>query len=183
MVENLLRMAFMEGPQGAGKTIATLHASTLGYRAVRGIPSGENLIKNTDTQNWQESLSFLEGLVNKGEPFVSDRSFWSLIVYKMRKRPEQAESAYELGSSIFRKRINGIDHKVIIIFASPETCVSRANLKSPVAITDVLESENEIKAYKGLLARLTDDGFKTFSILNDGMSKAEFLTQIESLLK
>lgn len=183
MIENLTRMAFMEGPQGAGKTIATLHASTLGYKTVRGIPSGENLIKNTTTQIWQESLFLLEDLVNSGESFVSDRSFWSLVVFKMRKQPGQADSLYELGSGMFRKRIDGIDHKVIIIFASPETCVSRANPESPVAITDILESENEINAYKDLLARLKDDGFKTFSLFNDGISKTEFLAQIGSLLK
>lgn len=183
MIENLVKMAFMEGPQGAGKTSATEFASTLGYRSVRGIPTGERLVKNTTSQNWLQSLAILEELANKGEPFVSDRSFWSLVVFKMRKRPELADSFYELGSQMFKGRIDGVDHKVIVIFAEPQTCISRANPNSPVAITDIAESESEIKAYKELVIRLKDDGFKTFSVYNDGISKKEFFSHITSLLK
>jgi len=183
MTENLVRMAFMEGPQGAGKTSATEFATSLGYKPVRGIPTGEKLIKNTTSQNWHQSLAILEELANRGEAFVSDRSFWSLVVFKMRKRPELADSFYELGSQMFKGRINGIDHKVIVILAEPQTCISRANPDSPVAITDIAESENEIKTYKELMARLKDDGFKAFSIYNEGISKDEFFGHITSLLK
>ena len=183
MIENLVKAAFIEGPQGVGKTSASEYAATLGYRLVRGIPTGEKLIRNTTSQNWYQSLTLLEDLVNKGNPFVSDRSFWSLVVFKMRKRPELADLFYERGSQMFRKRIGGIDHKVIIIFARPEICMSRANRHSPVAITNVAESESEIKAYHELLVRLKDDGFKAFSIYNDGISQAEFQKNIASLLE
>lgn len=183
MIENLTRMAFIEGPQGAGKTSATEFASTLGYNPARGIPTGENLVRNSTSQNWHQSLKILEKLVNKNEPVVSDRSFWSLVVFKMRKRPELADSFYELGSQMFRKRINGIDHKVIVILAEPQTCISRANPNSPVAITNISESENEIKAYNELLVRLKDDNFEVFSIYNEGISREEFFRNIGSLLK
>lgn len=183
MIENLVKMAFMEGPQGVGKTSATKFASTLGYKPVRGIPTGERLIKNTTSQNWHQSLAILEELTNKGEPFVLDRSFWSLVVFKMRKRPDLADAYYERGSQMFRGRINGIDHKIIVILAEPQTCIARANPDSPVAITDITESGNEIKAYKELMIRLKDDGFKAFSIYNEGISKEEFFKNIASLLK
>lgn len=183
MTEKLVNMAFIEGPQGAGKTTATEFASTLGYKPVRGIPTGERLIRNTTSKNWHQSLAILEELANRGEPFVSDRSFWSLVVFKMRKRPESADSFYELGSQMFRKRINGIDHKIVVVFANPQTCISRANPDSPVAITNITESEGEIKAYEELLVRLKGDGFKAFSINNEGISKEEFLTQVGSLLR
>jgi hypothetical protein len=183
MIENTARIAFMEGPQGAGKTSATEFASTLGYKPVRGIPTGERLIKNTTSQNWHQSLAILENLTNKGESFVSDRSFWSLVVFKMRKRPDLADLYYERGSQMFKGRINGIDYKVIVILAEPQTCISRANPDSPVAITNIAESENEIKAYSELITRLKDDGFKAFSIYNEGISKEEFFGHISSLLK
>lgn len=182
MIENKVNLAFMEGPQGVGKTVATEFAATLGYKPVRGIPNGESLIKNTTSQNWYESLEILEKMANEGIPYVSDRSFWSLVVFNMRKQPENAESFYSLGSNMFRRRINGIDHKVIVILASPHECISRANPDSPVAITDINESEREIKAYHELLGRLKDDGFKAFPIYNEGISKQEFLKQIEALL-
>lgn len=57
------------------------------------------------------------------------------------------------------------------------------HLNSPVAITDVTESENEINAYHNLLVILKDDGFKAFSIYNDGISQEEFHKNIASLLK
>jgi hypothetical protein len=182
MVENRVNLAFMEGPQGVGKTLATEFASTLGYKPTRGIPRGERLIKNSTSQNWCQSLTILEQLVNEGVPYVSDRSFWSLVVFKMRKRPEMADSFYSVGSKMFRRRINDIDHKVIIILSTPETCVSRADSNSPVAITNLSESEQEIKAYNELLGRLKDDGFRACSIYNEGISKSEFLKQIEYLL-
>lgn len=182
MVENKVNLAFMEGPQGAGKTLATEFATKLGYKSVRGIPSGEKLIKNTTSQNWYESLEILERLANEGVSYVSDRSFWSLVVFNMRKQPNLAESYYALGSKMFRKRIDGIDHKVIVIVSTPETCISRANPDSPVAITKIDESAQEIKAYNELLIRLRGDGFNAVPIHNVGISKEEFLKQIEVLL-
>ncbi len=182
MIETKLNLIFMEGPQGAGKTSATEFASTLGYTPVRGIPSGEKLIKNTTSQNWCQSLAILEKLTNSNIPYVSDRSFWSLVVFKMRKQPNLADEFYSTGSGMFRRRINDIDHKVVIILATPETCVSRANPDSPVAITNLSESEQEIKAYNELLIRLRSDGFKAHSIYNDGISKSEFMEQIKNLL-
>lgn len=183
MIENLIKIAFMEGPQGAGKTSATEFASTLGYKPVRGIPTGEKLVKNTTSQNWHQSLAILEDLANTGESFVSDRSFWSLVVFKMRKRPDLADAYYERGSQMFKGRIDGVDHKVIVIFAEPQTCIARANPNSPVAITDIAESESEIKAYKELMVRLKDDGFKAFSVYNEGISREQFFGHISSLLK
>lgn len=183
MSEFETKLAFMEGPQGAGKTSATEYATTLGFRPVRGIPTGEKLIKNTTSENWCQSLAILEQIANDGIPSVSDRSFWSLVVYKMRKKPEMAESFYTTGSRMFRQRIDGVDHKVVVILASAETCIARANQNSPVAITDLSESRKEIKAYENLLERLKDDGFKACSIVNEGKSKAKFEKEIELLLR
>lgn len=182
MAEFESKIVFMEGPQGAGKTTATRYVSTLGYEPVRGIPTGERLVKNTTSQNWCQSLGILEDLVNHNKPYVSDRSFWSLVVFKMRKKPEMADSFYETGSRMFRRRINGTDHKVIIITAEPETCVARADQKSIVAITDTLESKKEIEAYHDLLKRLKEDGFKAFSIYNNGISEDNFKEEIRRLL-
>lgn len=182
MLENATKLAFMEGPQGVGKTSAVQHAATIGYRPVRGIPIGEKLVTNSTAQIWKESLDILDLLARQGEHFVSDRSFWSLVVYKMRKRPEFADSFYERGSHVFKDKLDGVDHKVIVIFAEPQTCLLRANPDSPVAITDLKESEDEAKAYKDLLLRLKDDGFKAVTIYNEGISRDKFRSELESHL-
>lgn len=155
----------------------------MGYEPVRGIPTGEKLVKNTTSQNWCQSLGLLETLVNTNGSYVSDRSFWSLVVFKMRKKPEFADSFYKAGSRMFRRRVNGTDHKIVVITAEAETCVARGDQKSIVAITDTNESRKEIEAYHDLLKRLKQDGFKAYSIYNNGISAEQFEEELNKLLK
>lgn len=174
-------LAFMEGPQGVGKSLAAEHVSSLGFKLTRGIPTGIKLTTNTNYQNWQESLKILEQIVEDKVPYVSDRSFWSLVVYNMRKNPKDANILYNLGSKMFYKRINGTKYNIILLSASPEDCMDRADSNSPVAIKSLKEAEKEAAAYQEILQRLKADGFNVTTLKNEGISQEEFLKQIEKL--
>ena len=182
MIERQTSIAFIEGPQGAGKTTATKYAETLGFRTARGIPTGNRLIANTEAENWAESLSILNCLISDRIPTVTDRSLWSLIVFNMRRKPDSAELVYKLGSSLIRRRLNGTNNKTLIILSPAATCISRANPNSPVSITDLNEENEEVKTYANLLERLKTDGFNTLSISNTGITKKEFLEQVKEAL-
>jgi len=176
------QMVFIEGPQGVGKSTAAEFLESLGYKLVRGIPTGERLTKNTVSQNWTESVSILDEAVRQKQPTVMDRSVWSLVVFNMRKRPECSDLVYHIGSSMFQRGIGRVSYNVITIFATPEECLRRANSDSPVSITNIDETKSEIDAYMKFLKQMKADNFEAIGVENIGISKEEFLSRVRSLV-
>lgn len=182
MSEKQSKLAFIEGPQGVGKTTAAEFAKTLGFRPIRGIPTREKLIVNTEIQNWTDSLRILDELAKEIIPIVTDRSLWSLVAFNMRKKPYTSDLIYNLGSNLLKRRVNGINHKVIIILSSADICLTRADPNNPISITDINEANQEIQTYLKLLERLKEDGFDVYEVCNSGITKKQFLEHIEDIL-
>lgn len=178
-----VRLRQLEGPQGVGKTTASMHAEAIGFKYQRGIPTGDRLVANTEAQNWKESLEIMEAIVASREDTATDRSLWSLVAYSMRNKPQSADFFYETGSKLFRKRLDGADYRIIIVYSAADICLQRANPDSPVSIKSVEEANSEIEAYSELLERLGADGYEVYSICNTGISREEFLSQVRELLE
>lgn len=183
MVERQIKLVMFEGPQGSGKTTASLFLSENGYKNSRGIPLGEQLVLNCESENWRQSLKFLQETVESDDNFTMDRSIWSLVVFNMRKKPDNGQLIYNLGKSLFQRRIGNTNYRIAILVSRAEECLGREEKNSIVAIRDIEEAQEEVDAYDTLAHCLEKDGLKVARINNSGISKEEFLASLEQLFE
>lgn len=176
------RLLFFEGAQGAGKTSAVKTLGESGAKCSRGIPQGEVLSKNSESENWLESLKNIIHCRDEGGLFVIDRSIWSLVAYNMRKKPEQAELIFRLGSSFFSRYINEEEYLIVIIDVDTDISIKRENKDGLKSRKNTSEAVAEIKTYRDLATRLTNEGFKVLVLNNNEDNLDLFAQKLRSLL-
>lgn len=171
-------IVIFEGAQGSGKTSATQCFSENGYKKVRGIPTGPELLQNSEAQNWRQSCLILTKVAENGDFHALDRSLVSLIAFNMRKRPKEEDLIYNLGVSMFRRSVNGKSYCVVAINAKADECLTREDKASVVAIGSLEEAQREVETYSRLVEKLRTDGLNIISVDNTGVSKEEFLLSL-----
>lgn len=181
MGENL-KIVFVEGPQGSGKTTAASYIESFGYRLIRGIPTSNFLIENSERKNWEESLAILNKHMQDEKPFVMDRSIWSLAVFMMRKRREYSNLVYRVAKNMFYRRMMGTQYKVLVLLSPAHECIKRANPDSLLSLKNIRDVEDEIFAYQRLIDQLNYDGIEVCAIYNQNISLSDFFNRIARLL-
>lgn len=183
MKEGHPKVVIFEGAQGSGKTSATRFLGQDGYKIVRGIPTGQQLIINRGADSWKQSIEIFRNVSNDMSPSTMDRSLVSLIAYGMRVKPHAAELIYRVGSSIFQRCTAGIDYCLIILNCTPHDSLSREDQISVMAIDSLDNAQKEIDTYKLLMLRLKADGFTVHLLNNSGITKEHFFEEIELTLR
>lgn len=183
MKEGQPKIVIFEGAQGSGKTSATRFLEERGYRVVRGIPTGEQLLTNKGIDNWKQSIEIFRKVSKDDSPLTMDRSLISLIAYGMRVKPPAAELIYRVGSAIFQRCAVGLDYCLIILNCTPQDSLSRENQSSIVAIGSLDNAQKEINIYKSLMQRLKADSFAVHLLNNSGLPKEDFFDAIDNILR
>lgn len=182
MKQERSRLIFLEGAQGAGKTLAVGKLGEAGLKTVRGIPDGEKLSTNSETDNWIESLSIISRCLDEGGMFAIDRSFWSLVVYNMRKKPEAADLIYRLGSSLFSRCTDSKSYLLVIVDVEPKVSLEREDKEGLMARDGMTEAISEVDSYRDLAKRLINDGYNVVVIENSNLEEADFEKALRLLL-
>lgn len=166
-------VVIFEGPQGSGKTTCTDFFESRGYVKVRGIPEGEELIRNSNLQNWDRTTSILKDHLDySGGRIVMDRSILSLIAFQMRKRPTDSKFFYDLGRNNLCRTLSGINYRVVFLAGDPSQQYERNMADTtPAALKSFTEYLEEGDTYDLLFQRLYGDNFNVKKLVNKGTLK------------